>query len=118
MDSKQKRRTRKQIKDNEAQVEAEAIAAREYREVKDREKLMCIADMQTSIQQDKEAIQVHAIRPDHCHGSQQATSKDVQMPARELKNAPDRCHRSWQATREGVTAATLDYIVKSFICWP
>ncbi|KAI9442593.1 hypothetical protein H4582DRAFT_2073157 [Lactarius indigo] len=67
MESQQTRRPRKQIEEDEARAKAVAIATRKGVEARHREAIATIATTEDSMEQDKEDLQTHSVRPDLRH---------------------------------------------------
>jgi hypothetical protein len=83
LSGRKKKRTRDKIERDEARAKADALAAREATEASQHEDIVHIAAMEDLIQQEDDAQQAHANRPDLCYGSQSSNMTQT-FPGRTL----------------------------------
>lgn len=72
VNDRKKRRTKKQIKDDEARAKADAIANRAAIKAREREILARIVASEDTVQREDDALQAYATRPDLRHDSQES----------------------------------------------
>jgi hypothetical protein len=76
-DSKQQRRTRTQIEEDEARTKSEAVAAKEVANAKHRAIITHVADIEDSIERDEEAIRAYKNRPDLRNSSKYPVAEKI-----------------------------------------
>jgi hypothetical protein len=83
LSGRKKKCTRDEIERDEAHAKADTLATREATEASQHEDIVRIAAMENSIQQEDDARQAHANRPDLCYGSQSSNVTQT-FPGRTL----------------------------------